>query len=160
MGALVEGLDGSFYGVTQNGGAFGLGTVIRWTLPDQLSVLHSFTGGSDGTSPRAGLTVGIDGALYGTTALGGACLSAPAGEGGTLFRITTAGALTTLYAFGCAGDTRGTPVGGVTLMPDGSLVGTTYHGGGGAAGTVYRFTPSGRLSVVHDFAGNLDTGHP
>jgi uncharacterized repeat protein (TIGR03803 family) len=65
------------------------------------SVLHSFAGGaSDGETPVAGL-IAVNGALYGTTANGGAF----GNDGtGTFFKITPAGKETVLHNFGGAGD--------------------------------------------------------
>lgn len=66
-GDLALGSDGNLYGVTYQGGTSGAGTIFRSTLTGSLAVLYNFTGGGDGGYPRAGLTLGSDGALYGTT---------------------------------------------------------------------------------------------
>lgn len=65
-GGLALGSDGNLYGVTFQGGASGVGTIFRSTLNGAVTVLYSFTGGGDGAYPRAGLTLGSDGAFYGT----------------------------------------------------------------------------------------------
>jgi uncharacterized repeat protein (TIGR03803 family) len=54
---------------------------------------YSFSGGNDGSNPQAGLVQGTDGNFYGTTQNGGS------GGWGTVFKISTTGALTTLYSF-------------------------------------------------------------
>jgi uncharacterized repeat protein (TIGR03803 family) len=69
---LIEGSDGNFYG-TSNYGPTTAGTIFRITPAGVLTELHAFGAGSDGVGPLySGLTLGSDGNLYGTTALGGA----------------------------------------------------------------------------------------
>lgn len=80
-GGLTLGSDGNLYGVTYQGGASGVGTIFRSTLTGAVTVLYSFTGGGDGGYPRAGLTLGSDGALYGTT-------SGSNGNFSTIFRLS------------------------------------------------------------------------
>jgi uncharacterized repeat protein (TIGR03803 family) len=83
-GSLVVGTNGSIYGTTYGGGDPNLqigyyfpGTIFELTPPIEKggawvqSLLYSFQGGSDGLTPEWGLTLGPDGTLYGTTALGG-----------------------------------------------------------------------------------------
>jgi uncharacterized repeat protein (TIGR03803 family) len=74
--------DGNFYGTTVSGGTSNAGTIFRLTPQGVESVLYSFTGGSDGARPRGDLVQGSDGALYGTTANGGASIN------GVVFRLT------------------------------------------------------------------------
>jgi len=85
---------GMLYGTTYYGGAYGYGTVFALTTSGEESVLHSFTGGTDGANPAASLTA-FNGELYGTTANGGSpycfesLLSESFGPGcGTVFSIT------------------------------------------------------------------------
>jgi uncharacterized repeat protein (TIGR03803 family) len=67
--------NGALYGTTFAGGESGQGVVFKLTPQADgsyaESVLHSFTGGSDGGGPMGGLVIGKDGALYGTTSVGG-----------------------------------------------------------------------------------------
>lgn len=94
IGALVQGNDGNFYGVTYVGGAHNLGSVFKITASGTYTLLHSFAGyPSDGTHPRSGLIVGSDGNLYGTTLQGGAK------NDGAIYKITPAGVVTVLYNF-------------------------------------------------------------
>ena len=72
---------GNLYGTTYGGGAGGQGTVFQVTLSGVLTVLYSFTGGSDGGRPVADLLADAAGNLYGTTGLGGATASCPGGCG-------------------------------------------------------------------------------
>jgi uncharacterized repeat protein (TIGR03803 family) len=95
---LVQGADGNLYGTTNQGGADcidngGCGTFFEITPAGTLTTLYSFTGGANGSAPFGGLVQAANGSFYGTTALGGAH------NAGTVFTITPAGALTTLYSF-------------------------------------------------------------
>ncbi len=98
---------------------------------------------SDGGAPNAGLIQGKDGLLYGSTYSGG-----PDGDG-TIFRITTSGALTTLHAF--SGSDGSSPDGMLLQAADGNLYGTTYLGGSGSSGTVFKMTTSGALTTLCSF---------
>jgi uncharacterized repeat protein (TIGR03803 family) len=164
---LVQGSDGNFYGTTSAGGANNAGTVFKITPTGALTTLYSFCGQSackDGEMPLAGLAQGGDGSFYGTTYCGGtsAAYVAPCnGDGaGTIFKITPAGVLTTLYSF-CAqpGCTDGEhPTAGLLRGSDGNFYGTTEEGGvngGGAAGdtggTIFQMTPAGTLTTLYSF---------
>jgi uncharacterized repeat protein (TIGR03803 family) len=108
--------------------------------------IFSFNG-TDGATPDM-MTLVRDkvGNLYGTTNSGGAF------SGGTVFKLTPSGKLTTLYSFcrqsNCADGTN--PVSGLVLGMDGSFYGTTIQGGAGA-GTVFKITPQGKLTILHSF---------
>jgi uncharacterized repeat protein (TIGR03803 family) len=138
--SLVQGPDGTLYGTTQNGGAHNSGTVFSYVIGGALTSLYSFDG-PHGANPVSALAFGPDGALYGTTYYGGTN-----GNGnGTVFRITTNGALTSLFSFST---TNAYPATTLCLAGDGNFYGgTTYGPANGAsyftAGTLYRITPSG-----------------
>src|SRR5215475_1033496 len=115
-----------------------------------ITTLHSFQTPAAGSQPNT-LVLGKDGNLYGTTAGGGA------GGHGTVFKFTTNGVLTTLYSFN--GVTDGSaPSAAPVQGSDGNLYGTTLHGGGGNAGTVYKLTPQGMLTTLH-FLWHGDTDY-
>ena len=145
---LVLGSDGNFYGVTSSGGDLnGDGTVFVITPGDALTTLYSFTGGNDGSQPQAGLVQGSDGNFYGTTFAGGAS------DEGTVFRVTAAGAFTTLHSF--SGADGANPESGLVQGSDGNLYGTTSSGGDASGdGTVFEITPAGVLTTLHDFQGS------
>jgi len=102
---------------------------------------------SDGASPRlAPLIQGQDGALYGTTAVGGAN-----GPYGTIFRITPGGAESVVYSLN--GQPWGAyPTDALLLASDGNFYGTTEEGGGpNYSGTVFKLSPDGTLTTLHAF---------
>jgi uncharacterized repeat protein (TIGR03803 family) len=136
---LVQGRDGLFYGTTYYGGSSNLGTVFQFSTNGTLNTLHSFTG-NDGASPyQAPLVEGADGVFYGTTYAGGT------NSDGTIFEITSAGALTTLVQFN---GTNGANVyNGLSFGADGNLYGTTYAGGTNGTGTIFRVTTNGNLTT-------------
>jgi uncharacterized repeat protein (TIGR03803 family) len=140
-GRLVQGSDNNFYGVTEFGGQGNFGTVFRITPGGVLTTLVEFTGTDSfnghtnpGARPQSGLVRATDGNFYGTT-LGGGHF-----ERGTLFKVTPAGALTTLIEFaGIASTARGgEPYGQMIQASDGNLYVTTVNGATGGGGTVYR----------------------
>jgi lipopolysaccharide transport protein LptA len=93
-----------------------------------------------GQNPRAQLVMGPDGALYGTTVSGGAS------NQGAVFKVTTAGVVTTLANF--YGFNGMAPNAGLILASDGHFYGTTTSGGANNLGTVFRMTPSGTLTTL------------
>ncbi len=120
---LIQGANGNLYGTTLAGGTSGTGTVFEITPAGQLTTLYKFCsqpGCTDGAAPFAGL-VQANGNFYGTTEAGGTS------GYGTVYEITPAGRLTTLYNFcslsGCADGFR--PYAGLLLASDGNLYGTT-----------------------------------
>jgi uncharacterized repeat protein (TIGR03803 family) len=100
-----------------------------------LELIYSFT--NSFSAPRnptgGGLLCGPDGNFYGTTEYGGE------GGFGTVFKLTPAGALTTLATFGPS--TGGVPLGGVTFGPDGNLYGTTSF----PKSTIFKVSTNGGL---------------
>jgi uncharacterized repeat protein (TIGR03803 family) len=100
---LIQGADGDFFGTTSaGGGIYNGGTIFKITAGGTFTTLHTFcTAGppcTDGREPSSGLVQGADGDLYGTTLYGGAYSDHRAG-GGTIFKISPGGLLTTLYTF-------------------------------------------------------------
>jgi len=153
---LVQAIDGNFYGTTAEGGTnncvpyYGCGTVFKITSSGTLTTLHSFAG-SDGANPYAGLVQASDGNFYGTTENGGANNCAPYYGCGTVFKITSSGALTTLHSF--ARSDGAYPGAGLVQASDGNFYGTTYVGGTNNYGTVFKITPTGTLTTLHSFNG-------
>jgi uncharacterized repeat protein (TIGR03803 family) len=135
------------------------------------ATLHSFDG-TDGALPAAGLAQATNGNLYGTAFAGGA------NDGGTIFKITPGGILTTLYNFCSQGGSSCTdgalPLAGLVQATDGDFYGTTLEGGandkhlcndgfGGGCGTIFKTTPAGVLTTLYSFcsqSGCTDGANP
>lgn len=154
--SLAQGPNGNFYGTAdgQNRG----GTGYELTPVGKVSGLYSFCSQAncaDGGSPMSAPLLAGDGNFYGTTNGGGAN-----GLGGTVFRLTPGGQLTTLYSFcslpNCA-DGGGPSV--LVEGRDGTLYGITGAGGTGqqcvnfasGCGTVFQITKQGVLTTLHSF---------
>jgi uncharacterized repeat protein (TIGR03803 family) len=104
-----------------------------------MATLYSFCSEincADGEIPLAGLVQAANRDLYGVTDYGGAN-----GEGGTIFKITPSGALTTVYSF-CAQSlcADGQYPEGLTQDTNGSFYGSAYDGGAIFDGTVFRLS--------------------
>jgi uncharacterized repeat protein (TIGR03803 family) len=135
---LVLDNNGNYYGMTQGGGSStacfdqACGTIFKMTASGSLSTLVSFDN-TNGADPEYNpLVQGSDGNLYGTAG-GGTNESA-----GTIFKITAAGALTTLYDF-CAMSGCGDGSGLAALMQatSGTFYGTTAGGGASSNGVIF-----------------------
>jgi uncharacterized repeat protein (TIGR03803 family) len=141
--ALVQGSDGNFYGTTLGGSVPGTGfptdygMVFKLVVAGPSAVLTNLLQfqNSNGANPRCSLVQGADGDFYGTTANGSAN-----GTGGTVFKVTTNGTLTSLYSF-----TSGHPRAGLVRATDGNFYGVATVSDGG---TIFQITPSGRLTTL------------
>jgi uncharacterized repeat protein (TIGR03803 family) len=160
-GVLLLAHDGNFYGTTSAGGTIGAGTVFQISSAGNFRTLYSFcssNGCVDGEYPGPTLVEGADGNLYGITNLGGT------NGRGTIYTITTDGRLKTLYAFcsrtNCADGES--PQEGLALAPNGGFYGVA-SGGIYFHGLVFKITPAGTYSTVHNFCtvgGCFDGANP
>ena len=119
--------------------------------PASFALMYALDG-FDGGHPVSALTQGADGNLYGTTEYGGLY-----GEG-TIFSMTTNGALTTLHSFGNSDGVN--PSAALLQGADGNLYGTTLNGGTNNDGTVFSVTPEGELSTLASFDRAVTGGNP
>jgi len=155
QGGVVGDRAGNLYGVTLfGGGSTDCGIVFElspqangtWTE----SILHSFTGGSDGCYPYAAVILDLHGNLYGTTLSGG--IGPCANQCGVVFELSppsVSGAAWTesiLHTFNSKDGAN--PQASLTMDSTGALYGTTAGGGNGpceptgsGCGTVFRLTP-------------------
>lgn len=178
---IIQGSDGNLYGTTPSGGAnpalggFGGGSVFEVTPSGAFTTIYSFCSEEapntlnclDGQGPNS-LIQGSDGNFYGTTATGGLNYSPGGSSAGTVFEVTSAGTLTSLYSFCAQIDPTtencldGTNPNDVIEGTDGSFYGTTSEGGeyafGGTrpAGTVFKLTPTGTLTTLYSFCGQMN----
>jgi uncharacterized repeat protein (TIGR03803 family) len=141
--------NGDFYGTTTAGGASKEGTVFKMTPAGKVTLLHSFTGSSDGSMPIGALVQASDGNLYGT------CYSGGANGTGTAFRITTKGVFTKIYDFAAEaapGNIGYLPRAGLIQASDGNLYGTAWQGGAfTATGTIYQLMLAGAGTLEASF---------
>lgn len=175
-GGLTSDRAGNLYGTASAGGytgnnctPTGCGTAFRlthrgasWTF----APLYSFQGNEDGSTPYAGVTIAVNGTLYGTTILGASQAA------GTIFRLQpgphTGGNVlapwteTQLYQFTCGADGCFPAYGSLVVDSSGNLYGTTYQGGAacndGSCGTVFKLTSSGLMA--YEFPGREAGGNP
>jgi uncharacterized repeat protein (TIGR03803 family) len=117
---------------------------------------------ADGLAPIGSLVQGPEGNLYGTAGGGGGSGQGMCFDGcGLIFKVTSKGELTTVYAFckrlTCPDGFE--PYSNLVLASDGNFYGTTYYGGGSSGckygcGTVFKVTPRGKLTTLHAFNGS------
>jgi uncharacterized repeat protein (TIGR03803 family) len=168
---LVQGSDGYFYGTTVYGGSTnynstcacnGYGTIFRISPSGTETNLYSFGSSStDGQYPNDGLAQGSDGNFYGTTSQGGTTNQNYGATGyGTVFRISPGGTYSNLYSFSGYPSDGQYPYDGLVQGSDGNFYGTTYGGGAGNDGTVFRISPSGTETNLHSFGYPTDGASP
>ena len=145
----TQGRDGAIYGTASVGGtgdACGrCGTAFRFT-PQGVVTSASFNG-TNGATPEAGLVLGPNGLLYGTTDSGGTS------ENGGVFSLDPKTmALTVLHDF--IGSDGAQPEAPLALGPGGKYYGTTFTGGAKNLGTVFSITPAGTFASLYSFGGS------
>ena len=169
--SLVQGPNGNLYGTTYSGGPYGkqdFGTLFRVTTDGDMNVVYDFCpqpldNCPDGELPYGNLTLANNGNFYGTTS------GAGFNNYGTVFKITSEGALTTLYSFCPLGFQHcidgANPVAGLVEGTDGNFYGTTQQGGVNSncfqndlsgCGTVFRITPIGELTTLYSFCAQTN----
>jgi len=162
--SLIFDAAGNLYGTTLGGSMNGGGMAFKlspngsgsWTE----TVLHSFSGGTDGSVPYGALIFDGAGNLYGTTSSEGidfygiAFELSPNGSGGWTETV--------LHSFGAGTDGSG-PTGSLIFDGGGNLYGATYAGGTSNVGTVFELSPNGSggwtESVLYSFNNNGSDGN-
>jgi uncharacterized repeat protein (TIGR03803 family) len=157
--------NGDFYGTTSFSGNpcyNTCGTVFKLSPAGKKTVVHTFTKSQDGSQPTSTLTF-MNGILYGTTPGGGAyaCGIDTPLPCGTVFEVTPSGQEKVLHRFN-GGDGE---FPNQLLALDGNLYGTTEGRGNGCPGalgdgTVFKLTPSGQETTLHQFCGGADGATP
>ena len=152
-GGLHLASSGNFYGFATTGGPDCSGTLWMWTPSGTFTVLHCFTNSmTDGGTPT-GLLLASSGNLYGTTSTGGA------GHDGTVWELTPSGTYTILYSFSASTNAGFSPT-GLIIDSSGNLYGITTAGSADLHGSLYKLTPSGTLTMLHDFNQQTDGAPP
>jgi hypothetical protein len=182
---LVVGLDGFIYGTSHHASnKLACGTIFKISPTLDVTIVHQFLVGEGktyGCNPRAGLTLGPDGRLYGLTKDGGGY------KGGTLFAVNSNGSLDIIHNFNENDAIGGHSIHAVVMGGDGRLYGKNYkslfwydfHGGvgvlrvldgtdnsfasrpltdggdgflyGASTTRIYKISYAGDYMVVHDF---------
>lgn len=145
---MLEGNDGALYGVTREGAAHNEGAVFRINKDGTgITAIHAFLEVKGARSP---LIEGSDGMLYGVSQRGGS------NDVGTVFRLQKNGTgFQVLKHFGSPGD-GSNPIGGLLEASDGWLYGTTWIGGMGGRGTVFKLRRDGSdYWVLRNFLSDL-----
>jgi uncharacterized repeat protein (TIGR03803 family) len=181
---LVFDAAGNLLSTTSAGGLANAGTVFKLDSTGKESALYSFTGGSDGSTPMAGLVLDAEGNMYGTTIAGGArpCKLPKRGRStmsptcGVVFELDKTGTESVLYSF--TGEPDGAnPAGDLVRDAAGNLYGSTIAGGTPCisiapplpgqgpvteydCGTVFKVQPTGGETLLHTFNGVPDGAIP
>ena len=177
---MIFGPDGNLYGTTYAAGqgscylGDGCGVVFRMqpsasacvsvSCPWTETVLHTFTGASDGGNPIGDIVFDAAGNLYGATQYGGANICEGVGCG-VVYKLTpSSNGWTETVIHDFAGGSDGfMPSGGVMSDTAGNLYGVTADGGTVNDGVVYELTPSmdgWTETVLYTFQGTNQGAHP
>jgi len=189
MGTANSGASLALFGTTYNGGADGAGTVFELTPPSAgntwvETLIYTFTGMTDGSSPASRVYPGAAGTLLGTTFFAGSSKACPLGGFvvgcGTAYQLTppakSGGAWTfkTIYTFTGNKKKGAHPSQGIASNTNGNIYVTTYSGGNTSdtcygqnnypgCGTIMQLTPTSSTwtpAVLHVFTGGTDGGSP
>ncbi len=141
----LQGMDGNYYGTAMFGGGGsngGYGNVYRLTPSKVYAKLHGF---APAGQPMAPLVEGTDGKLYGVSQ-------------NLIFTITGSGKFQTLFDFNLNPQDGLNPNGPLVEGNDGNFYGTTYKGGTSGEGVIFKITPDGILTVLHNFPSDASDG--
>ena len=150
-GAITEGADHLLYGTAASGGTSGFGVAFKINTAGVFTKLADFTGvtgAAPGSVPH-GLLAHPDGNFYGVAQAGGT------GGLGTVFKMTTAGTITTLVNFtGNTGLRRGSEPIGPLAVSGNHLYGVTRTGGSAAGlGAIFEVDTGGTWRLLGSFTG-------
>ena len=162
--SLMQAANGDLYGTAagdSSGGFFNhppqmhnAGIFFKLTPAGVFTTLYSFTGGADGSLPNA-IIQGADGNFYGSTLCGPESPANVFTGYGKVFKVTPAGAMTTLFSF-TGGNDGGNPS-KVIQGADGNLYGIATFP---TIGTVFKVTPAGVRNTVYRFEATNGSGSP
>ena len=154
--AVIRDAAGNLYGTTDYAGTAYAGVVFKVSKTGQETVLYNFcslASCTDGQYPYAPLVRDAAGNLYGTTQYGGTS------NLGVVFKISKAGKEIVLHTF-TGGANDGSEPASASFYSDtkGNLYSVTSQGGTSGEGVLYKLTPKGKLTVLHNFAAGTTDG--
>ena len=153
ISAVVRDKTGNLYGTTTMGGSANAGVVFKLDPGGTETVLHNFIGGTDGSTPTGGLLEDKAGNFYGTASQGGTS------NAGVLFKISAKGKYSILHTFtGATNDGKYPTYTSLLMDSTGTLYGVTEEGGAIDGGILYKFSKTGKLTILHSFMGGTTDG--
>ncbi len=148
--SLARDSAGNLYGFNTSGA----GSVFKLTSKGVYTTLYTFcslTNCDDGMAPVGGPVL-KGSKLYGVTSEGGGSTAcSPVNGCGTIFEVTTSGVETVLYAFN-GGIDASAPNGPLVEDSAGNWYGSSYYGGTGGYGTIFKLSSTNVESILHDFS--------
>jgi uncharacterized repeat protein (TIGR03803 family) len=146
-GGMVIDSHGDLFGTTEDGGAYGGGTVFEVAAgTNTITAVASFSS-STGNQPMGQLMIDPAGNLYGTTYYGGA------NNVGTVFEVVAgSNTITKIADFSLTVGTN--PTSGLIEDSSGNLYGTAQNGGADNEGTIFKIASgSHTITVLASFNG-------
>jgi uncharacterized repeat protein (TIGR03803 family) len=151
-GNLFQNSDGFLYGLNRTGGSNSSGTAFKISTSGAYTVLHSFVSATEGATPNGGFVKGNDGNLYAFTSYGGLY------TGGTVIRMTTAGAVTNILNLNGSGNGNA-PQESLVKGRDSAYYGLASAGGAYGFGSVFKIC-GGVTTTLFSFNRNVHGGSP
>lgn len=136
------------WGTSSDGGPDQIGTIFN-LFDDGTSyqIKNEFLNNPEGNAPRSNLVAASDGYYYGITSAGGFQ------NAGTLFRYSAVAGIEILHHLNPGTEGSGAR-GDIIEISNGIFVGTTFSGGENGVGTLFKYSVSGGLSVLHQFTSS------
>jgi uncharacterized repeat protein (TIGR03803 family) len=147
IASLIQGADGNLYGVASNGGATYCGTIFELATSGTPLWYYNFPCGAGGAMPTTPLVQAADGTFFGTTQEGG-----NSHNDGTVFKLTSSGAVSTMYRF--QGTQNGKEPFGLMQATDGNLYGVAAEGSY-KRGLLFEITKGGSYTVLQSFTTEM-----
>ena len=145
--------DGTLFGTTAFGGAYGCGTLFRVGWTGSAGTVHSFDC-VKGNIPSGRIVV-RDGSVIGSTGSGGST------SGGSIYRVSSTGEITVLYEVAQHFSNEAGMYWGLRSAPNGDLIGATMGWDiGDFHGVVLRVDAAGVTTILHTFGGGADGSRP
>jgi uncharacterized repeat protein (TIGR03803 family) len=153
-GSPIEASDGKIYGTVGAGGANGFGGIYRINLDGSgYQLLRAFSGTGGATRGKGeacgGLVEGPNGYLYGVTPGGGT------NDTGVFFAMSKDGVTYNVFREWPATGLR-MPSKRLLLASDGNFYGSAAAGGAANRGGLFRISPTGAYTELHEFDNSPD----